>query len=163
MDNNKDRLLQTIMPYVALGVIALIILWYIKNQIGSATDSLGITQSSEDKQANRDAVTSIPVNISKLSYPSLTYLTMANNAYNAMHGIGTDASTLLATFRLFKNQDDYNFFLRNFGVRDGWNFFTWIRDEMPTSSTAIMGRYLRDNIEEFNSILKSKKITQNLL
>ena len=163
MDNNRDPVLQMIMPYIALGAIALIVLWYMKNQLGRMTDSFGITQSDEDKQANRDAVTSIPVDISKLSYPSGRYLTMANNAYNAMHGVGTNNDMLHDIFKSIKTQNDYNMFLKNFGVRDGWNFFSWMHDELPQTSSTVMGRYLVDNIDEYNSILKSKKITQNLL
>lgn len=162
-NNNTNPIIQMIMPYVALGVIALIVLYYMKSQVGKATDALGLTQSDEDKKANRDAVQEIAVDAKKLSYPTSRYLTLANNLFNAMEGFGTDADVVKSTFEQMKNQNDWNMLIKNFGTREGRNIFSWVKAEFPQSSTAVMGRYLRENVNNLNVILKNKGIKQNLL
>lgn len=159
MDKKQIETIATI----AVPIIVLFLGWYILHKffsgvssaVGGATDGLGLTRSDEQASASRKAIENITVS-GKQSLTLNEVMNMANTLHNAFKGIGTDTDTAKQVFSRLSNQDDFNYLIRAFGVRDGMNIFDYTRDELPQSS------YLRLAVDDINATLKRKGITKNL-
>jgi hypothetical protein len=159
MDTNTKSALSFVMPYVVMIAIALIVLYYIKKKLGQASDSIGLTESDEQKDANKDLANSVIVDYSKLSQPRGSYSVLAQKMYDSMKGLGTDTDAIKLVINSLHNQNDWNMLIKMFGSREGENLFKWLHDEMPTVSHL----YGRLDLSDLNKILVSKGIKQNLL
>lgn len=159
MDTNTKSALSFILPYVVLIAIALIVLYYVKKKLGQASDSIGLTESDEEKDANKNLSNSVLVDYSKLSQPRGSYSILAQKMYDAMKGIGTDTDAIKSVINSLHNQNDWNMIIKMFGSRDGENIFKWMHGEIPTVSHL----YGRLDLSDLNKMLISKGIKQNLL
>lgn len=146
-----------IITYVVLGIIVLIVLNKLKNSFNS---TLGIGTSKDEQQAQTAQNNSITINTKRDGMPSMSntqYLNLANKLYDAMKGMGTDDKSVLSVFHTVKNQTDWNMLIKTFGIHDGDNLLTWLRDDFDEHN------YIGTDRSDLNKVLTSKGIKENLL
>jgi hypothetical protein len=170
-DNNKE-----LIKYGALALVALILLYYIKQMITGAGkavgESIGLSVTEETTKQDAQRLDSIPVDKKKLSLSTQSYTNMAAQLYNAMQGTGTDHNTVVAVINAMKNQNEWNATIKAFGIKDGQNLIGWLRSEYRGSvNDAIknakyilsIGAKTSVTANTLNGILKRHGITQNLI
>lgn len=152
----KDQIQPFIFPAIMV-VLGLIVLVWIKNKISSATDSLDFSTSEEEKASDKSQIQQgTPVVTKSLSYPIAEYKNLANKIYNAMKGAGTDEDAIESVINMIKNQSDWNQVIKDFGIKDGNNLITWMRDDITESS-----RFAYD-LSDIRKVLQLNNVNSNL-
>lgn len=112
-------------------IIILILFLLFRNRISGAIRKL----------FHRD-ISKIEVDTSQLSYERGEYFSMCSTLESAMNGTGTMEESINEVIMRLRNQDDWNFLQKCFGVRkkDGGTFYsditgdlkTWLADELDS-------------------------------
>jgi hypothetical protein len=135
-------------------VVLLLLGLYIVHTVTSSVKSIITNKKTpEEIERSRKAIQGI-ITSGKQTYSTSEFIQMSNAIYQAFKGMGTDNDTVTEIFRKLKNQDDYNMIIIAFGIKDGMNFFDWIRDKIPQSSP------IRLSINDLNEILAARGIKQ---
>ena len=153
MDARVKEMLIKIAPFIILAIIILII----ANKFKSL---FGLGESKDDKidaKNQTSEISYLKVDPKKKNFNESTYISWANSLEAAMDGFGTDDKTITKILNSVKNQDDWNYLIKVFGMRKGENLISWLRNEYDSST---MYGLTRGNL---NTILMSKGIKENLI
>ena len=95
---------------VAIGVIAVILVWFYGNKIYKALTNPPTSD------------TTVAVNENNLTYPVGDYNLLAEHLVSAMFDVGTDEAAIYSVFDNMQTADDLRQLIKSFGQRDYYSF-----------------------------------------
>lgn len=141
------------LPYIIGGLLFIGILWYIKRKV---LTGLGLETDSEQKESEQTQVSQTKVVSKNLKMPIQEYVNLGNKMYTAMKGAGTDEDMIKSVLSQIKNNDDWQQLVKSFGVKDGDNLITWLRNDLPEKS------HFGYDLSDIRKALASKGVNSNL-
>lgn len=157
MDQVTKQIIIKVAPWLILGIIVAIIILVI---LGKFKNIFGLGEDKDDKvsaQNQASEIDLIKVDPSKKSFPEGNYISMANSLEAAMSGLGSSDSEVANTLSLVKNQTDWNYLIKVFGIREGENLLSWIRGDFDVAPLTGLSR------KNLNAILMARGVTTYLI